>query len=95
MHAELVTEWSITTPCPISDADQERHELFSTHTRKLAAREMPWLFPLLEASGAKILIGTGMFCFSLPGQPGVWFDVPEMMQRLHLLPWVAEDETKQ
>lgn len=95
MPAQLHTEWSTKTQPGRPANDVERHELFSKYARDVATEQMPWLFPLLDACNARVLAAPGLFCFTTPAHPGLWFDVPEMIQRLQLLPWATDDDLSQ
>lgn len=93
MPAQLHTQWSASTPPGKPANDIERHELFAKYARGVADQHMPWLFYLLDSCNASVLASPGTFCFSTYNNPTVWLDVPEMIERLRLVPWVIEDET--
>lgn len=95
MTAQFHTEWSGPIKLAKPSTDRERHELFSRHVRAVADEAMPWLFPLLDATNAKILAAPGLFCYSIDPEQKVWLDAPEMIQRLHMVPWATDEEAIQ
>ena len=95
MPAQLHTEWLANTPLGRPANDLERHELFAKYARQVADQHMPWLFPLLDACNAKVIASPGTFCFTTHATPGIWLDVPEMIQRLLMVPWALDNETPQ
>lgn len=88
---EVYSEWSVSLNG--SPLDSEKHAAFERYARLVANDHQPWLFPLLESAGSKVLIAPRAFSFELPDAPGLWIDVPEMAGRLVLLPWVEAHET--
>ena len=93
MPAQVYTKWSTTIPPRKPANDIERHELFTKYAREVADQQMPWLFPLLDACNALVIASPGTFCFNTHTTPGVWLDVPEMIQRLRMVPWATDDES--
>lgn len=79
------SEWSD----PVGDdvPDIVKHAMFVIYVRQVAADVMPWLLGLLADSGARVLIGCGVFQFDLPSQPGKWTPIPQMESLLRLHPW--------
>lgn len=88
---EVYSEWSVSLNG--SPLDPERHAAFEHYARQVAADHLPWVFPLLEASGSKVLISLRSFSFELPDAPGLWIEIPEMASQLQLLPWAEVDQT--
>lgn len=84
------TEWN--TPLHGAEPDPERHAAYEALARDVANSAMPWLLPLLAECGAKVLAGPWIFSFALSSRPGVWLDVPEIADRLQLLPWAEATE---
>lgn len=95
MPAQVHTEWSTKTPPGQPANDMERHELFSKYARQVADEQMPWLFPLLDACNARVLAAPGIFCFTTHAHPGIWLEVPEMIQHLQMVPWVTDADLAQ
>ena len=93
MPAQLLTSWNYKKPLAVPVTDHERHELFAAYARNVATQEMPWLFPLLDATNARVIAGVNIFAYSIPQHPDYWFDVPEMMMRLQMVPWATDEET--
>ena len=90
---EVHSEWSVSLNG--SPLDPEKHAAFERYARLVANDSQPWLFPLLESAGSKVLIAPRAFSFELPDAPGLWIDIPEMAGRLCLLPWVEAGEVAQ
>jgi hypothetical protein len=90
---EVYTEWSVSLNG--SPLDPKRHAAFEHYARMVANDHLPWIFPLLEAAGSKVLIAPRSFSFELPDAPGNWIEIPAMATRLHLLPWVEAGEVAQ
>ncbi len=76
-------------------SDDERQVLFVRYAKEVADAEMPWLFPLLQSAGARVAAAVGLFCFHTEADPGVWHEIPELGNRLRLVPWVTEDDIRQ
>lgn len=93
MPSRMYSQWSPYTPTPRTD--EERHDTFSRYARQVAANEMPWLFPLLDAANAKVIVGPAVFCVILDDGKGELFTVPEMESRIGLIPWIEDQETPQ
>jgi len=72
--------------------DPIRHELFRRLALDATRTLYPWLLPILEAAGARVLAVPGQFLIELPGP--TWLEIPALSAQLVLLPW-CEGETAQ
>jgi len=84
------TEWSD----PIGGLvppDPWKHETFVAYAKLIAADHSPYLLSFLAGCKARVLVGLRIFCFDLPFR-GKWIDVPQIAERLQLLPWAEPDE---
>lgn len=95
MPAQLSTAWSCGTVDDEPEILQEQHETFSTYVRGVADAELPWLFPLLDAANARVLAFPGAFSFNLDSHGNHWFEVPEVANRIRLIPWATEHDIPQ
>lgn len=84
------SEWS--DPIGGGVPDIVKHAAFVAYARLVAANTVPWLLPLLAESGARVLLGRGIFQFDLPSRPGEWCPVPQLEALLQLHPWADPGE---
>ena len=84
--ATFHSEW--TDPIGgVSDPDPVAHEAFVNYAKAVAMEKRPFLLPFLDGARARILVGRGIFCFDLPGNRGKWLEIPDIAERLAMLPW--------
>lgn len=92
MALDVRTEWN--TPIDGSEPDLAKHEAFADFALSLIRQESPWLYRFLDGTNAQLLVGVGIFAFSMPSTPGIWFDVDQMAEHINLLPWAEPHEVK-
>jgi hypothetical protein len=92
MPAQMLTPWGKNKPFNVPTNDTERHEYFTRYARQVAELEIPWLWPLLDATNARVAVGLGLFAYSIESHPE-WTAIPEMEAHLQMLPWREESTT--
>lgn len=90
MALTVHTEWNM--PLEGADLDAEKHEAFANFAMSLVQEEAPDLYYFLDATDAHVLVGVGVFSFTMPFQPGELFDVEEVAQKINFLPWAEPNE---
>jgi hypothetical protein len=92
----VLTPWTPIDGCPPELAalhDAERDELFRRMVTEVLAEVMPvpLLQQLLELD-VDIVAKPGAFFVAFRQEPNQWHLVPEISERLRLLPWREQDE---
>lgn len=88
-------EWVERETNQAPTTEDEQQLLYLKYAKQVADEEMPWLFPLLHASGVKTVAAVGLFGFQLNTDSGDWHVIPELGDRLRMVPWVTEDDIRQ
>jgi hypothetical protein len=73
----------------------ERHAAYVAHMERTTLDVCPWLLPLLDAAGATVIAGPGVFVFMVPHRYGTAHDIPQLQPFTYLLPWAEPDEVIQ
>lgn len=95
MSLRIGTPWHMQTLISRPLTDGEKHDLFADHVQQVIHIKMPWLIPLLEASGAAIVAAPGQFQFGITSNPTTWYCIPELSNLITTVPWIEEDQSHQ
>jgi hypothetical protein len=92
--AAFHSEWSDPIG-GVGDPDPTAHAAFVNYTKAVMMETRPFLMAFLDGARARILVGRGIFCFDLPGSRGKWIYLPDISNRLLVLPWKESEEVSQ
>jgi hypothetical protein len=67
-------------------ADVEKHRSYVMHLFQAAAREVPWLLPLLEAAQVTLYVEPGWCSYQLKTSPEL-HPIPPLLHFADFLPW--------
>lgn len=95
MTIQILSPWSSKPQVATPMTDEERHVAFSDFAIRQVQAVMPWLLPLLSQANATVWVGPRFFSFSLPGNPGQWYEVTQMDAHIAMVPWAEPNETPQ
>jgi hypothetical protein len=92
----VITPWTPIEGCPPELAehhDAGRDERFRQYVTDVLAEVMPTsMLQMLLELDADIVAKPGAFLVGFKEEPGHWHFVPEISERLRLLPWREQDE---
>ncbi|QJW84364.1 hypothetical protein HK414_13005 [Ramlibacter terrae] len=88
--AQAITEYGNDTTGQYSD--REKHDAYLAHVRKATGDAQPWIWPMLDAARASVVVSPVGFCFTVSTRHGVQFDIAAMLPFCGLTPFAEGDE---
>lgn len=85
-RAQVMSAWSDG-----HEPDPAKHEAYVQFLRKEIGQEFPWLWPLLDACAARVLITPGKFTFCTGLHLGLAFAIPALAPFTYLTPFAVDD----
>ncbi len=103
VHAGEIERFNLVTPWLSGSEEDEaeaaaraqRHALFGRLALEVLYSRMPWLAQLLDRVNGQVLAAPGRFFIAAPAGSENWIEIPELSERICLVPWAEPDETPQ